>query len=359
MAEKAGLAIFGEKRNGLLGLDIGSASIKLLELSWSGGNYRLESYAVQPLQPDAVVERNISDVGEVVEALKGAHGRLRSRIRRAAVALAGSSVIARTISMEASLSDSEFAERIAAGGERYLPYPIADLAVDFEVLGLSESNPEQVELLLVACRKSAVQRIGEALAGADLKPGVIEPEYQSVERAFELLRPAGEGQAGELVVAVADIGAAATTLSVLVDGRSVFTRDQPFGGRNLTEAIARQYSLPFQEAEIAKIRGDLPGGFAEDVLQPFNESAVQQLSRVLRFFHSSTHYNDIDQILLMGGGACTLGLADGLGSALGVPVAVADPFARMSLAPGVNAAALAEDACALSKSLGLAMRGLE
>ena len=353
------MALFGEKRKRLLGLDIGSASIKLLELSKSGGSYRVESCAVEPLPPNAVVERNISDVEEVGEALKRAHGGSGSRVRQAALAIAGSMLIARTITMEASLADDEIGERIAAGGERYLPYPIDELAVDFEVRGLSERHPEEAEVLLVACRNDAVVLIEKALAGAGLKALAIEPHGQAVERVFALLERRLASQAGERVVAVADLGASVTTLSVLVDGRSIFVRDQSFGGRGLTRAIEKRYSLPFHEAEIAKINGGLPSGFMRDVVQPFNESAVELLSRSLRFFYSSSHYNEVDHVLLIGGAASTAGLAELLQRALQVPVAVANPFADMSVASCVDAAAMVKGAPALSIACGLALRSFE
>ena len=353
------MAMFGHKQKKLLGLDIGSASIKLLELSRSGGGYRLESYAVEPLPPNAVVERNISDVAPVGEAIKRAHASSGSRITKGTLAVAGSTVITRTIAMQASLTDAQIGERIAQEAERYLSYPIDELAVDFEVQGLSESHPEQTEVLLAACRKKTIELIASALAGAGLVPAVIEPQGQAVERVFELLEPPLARQAGELVIALVDVGATVTTLSVLVDGRATFTRDQAGGGRDLTRAIAKRYSLPFQEAEVAKLQGGLPGDFERDVLQPCNESAIQQLVRSLHYFYSSTHYNNVDHVLLVGGAASTAGLADGLQHALGAPVAIADPFADMSVAARVDAAALAEDAPALSVSCGLAMRGFE
>ena len=350
------MALFGEKRKKMLGLDIGSAAVKVLELSRNNAGYRVESHAVEPLPPNAVVERNISAIEEVGEAIRRAHLRSKSRIKRVALAVGGAGVIAKTISMDASLSDAAIEARITAEAGRYIPHPLDEVAFDFEVRGLSEQHAEQADVLLVACRRNHIESLVAALAAGNLKPLVIEPESQTIERLFALLAPQFPRQAGELVVAVADLGASVTTLSVLVDGRCVFAREQPFGDRRLTEAIQQRYSLPYGEAELAKRQGGLSGDYAQDVLQPFNEAAAQQLSRSLRLFFSSTHYSDVDQVLLLGGAAAADGLTEALQHALETPVAVANPFAGMSLAPGIDATALAADAPALALACGLAMR---
>lgn len=350
------MALFGERHKRLLGLDIGSASIKVLELSRSGTDYRVESHGVESLPPNAVVDRNISAVEEVGAAIKRAHVRSKSRVKRAVLGVAGAGVIARTITLDASLSDAAILARIIAEADKYIPHPLSELAMDFEVLGLSEQHPEQADVLLVACRRNNIEALTAALAVGNLKPLVIEPESQAIERVFELLEPQFQRQAGELVVAVANLGATVTTLSVLVDGRSIFTREQAFGGRHLTEAIQQHYALSYEEAEAAKRQGGLSGDYGDAVLEPFNEAAAQQLSRSLRFFFSSTHYSDVDLLLLLGGTAATKGLSGALERALQTPVTVADPFAGMSLAPGVDPAALTADAPALALACGLAMR---
>ena len=361
MEGEADMGLIGKKgkRKKLLGLDIGSASVKVLELSMSNGSCRVESCALEALPPDAVVEGNISDVEEVGEALKRARSRSGSRVSRAVVAVGGPAVTARTIVVDSSLSDMDILERITADADRYVPFPLDEVAIDFEVRGLSEHHPEQAEVLLVACRRKDIAGLCEILHAAGLEPAVVEPEGQAVERLFELLEPQLGRQVGELVVALADIGATATTLWVLVDGQVVFSRGQPIGGRQLVKAIQERYSLPFQEADNAVRRGGLPGDFAESVLQPFNEEVAGHLSRLLRFFYSSTHYTDVDRILLIGGAASAPGLLDALQNALQAPTAVADPFAGMSVSPLIDADTLAADAPALALCCGLAMRSFE
>jgi len=350
------VALFGKKTNILIGLDISSTSVKLLELSQSNGSYRVESYAVEPLPPNAVVEKNISDVEGVGEAVKRVLSRSKSTSKSAAVAVAGSAVITKTIEMDAELSDEEMENQIIVEADQYIPYPLDEVAIDFEVLGLSERNPEQVEVLLAACRKENVEMREAALDIGGLKPAVVDIEAHAMKRAFDLVKPQLGGNAEDLVVAVIDIGATMTTLSVLADDKAIYTREQLFGGKQLTEEIQRRYSLSFEEAGLAKKQGGLPDDYEEEVLQPFKEAVLQQVTRSLQFFFSSSQYDDVDYIVLAGGTSSIEGLGEMIESKLGTPTIIANPFLNMSLASRVDADALANDTPALMIACGLAMR---
>lgn len=350
------MALFGKKTNILIGLDISSTSVKLLELSQSNGSYRVESYAVEPLPPNAVVEKNISDVEGVGEAVKRVLNRSKSTSKSAAVAVAGSAVITKTIEMDAELSDEEMENQIIVEADQYIPYPLDEVAIDFEVLGLSERNPEQVEVLLAACRKENVEMREAALDIGGLKPAVVDIEAHAMKRAFDLVKPQLGGNPEDLVVAVIDIGATMTTLSVLADDKAIYTREQLFGGKQLTEEIQRRYSLSFEEAGLAKKQGGLPDDYEEEVLQPFKEAVLQQVTRSLQFFFSSSQYDDVDYIVLAGGTSSIEGLGEMIESKLGTPTIIANPFLNMSLASRVDADALANDTPALMIACGLAMR---
>ena len=176
------MALFGKKTNILLGLDISSTSVKLLELSQANDKYRVESYSVEPLPPNAVVEKNISDVEGVGEAVKRVVNRAKSGSKSAAVAVAGSAVITKTIEMDAELSDDDMENQITVEADQYIPYPLDEVAIDFEVQGLSERNPEQVEVLLAACRKENVEMREAALDLGGLKPAVVDIEALRANR---------------------------------------------------------------------------------------------------------------------------------------------------------------------------------
>jgi type IV pilus assembly protein PilM len=352
------LGFLERKQKPVLGLDISSTSVKLLGLSKQGDRYRVESYAVRALPPNAVVEKNINDVEAVAEVIKQVVNHSKSKVELAAVAVAGSAVITKMVEMPAGLSDDAMETQISLEADQYIPYPLEEVAIDFEVQGESEENPEQVDVLLAACRRENVDLRVSVLELAELTPKVVDVEAYTMERAFSLISEQLEDQ-DDQVVAVIDIGATMTTLSVLVDGRTVYTREQLFGGKQLTEEVQRRYGLSQEEAGLAKKQGGLPDDYESEVLEPFKDAVVQQVTRSLQFFFSSSQYNDVDHIILAGGVAAMDGLASLIEEKLGTQASVANPFANMSVAPKVNAAALANDAPSLMIATGLAMRSFD
>ncbi len=353
------LGLFGKKANSLLGIDISSTSVKLLELSRSGNRFRVEAYAVEPLPANAVVEKNIAELEGVGQALSRVLVKARTGAKIAAVAVAGSAVITKTIEMDAALSEDEMENQLKVEADQYIPYPLEEVAIDFEVQGISARNPERVDVLLAACRKENVEVREAALALAGLSARVVDVEAYALERAFGLLEPTLMDGDGPLTVAVVDIGATMTTLSVLHNGRIIYTREQLFGGRQLTEEIQRRYGLSMEEAGLAKKQGGLPDDYVVEVLQPFKDAVVQQVSRSLQFFFAAGQHNDVDYILLAGGTASISGLDQLIQQRLGTPAMVANPFADMALSSKVNAGALASDAPALMIACGLALRSFD
>lgn len=353
------LGLFSNKANSLLGIDISSTSVKLLELSRTGNRFRVEAYAVEPLPANAVVEKNIAELEGVGLALSRVLVKARSNAKSAAVAVAGSAVITKTIEMDAGLSDDELENQLKVEADQYIPYPLEEVAIDFEVQGYSPRNPERVEVLLAACRKENVEVREAALALAGLSARVVDVEAYALERAFGLLSAQMAQGDAPLTVAVVDIGATMTTLSVLHNGRIIYTREQLFGGRQLTEEIQRRYGLSNEEAGLAKKQGGLPDDYNPEVLQPFKDAVVQQVSRSLQFFFAAGQYNDVDYIMLAGGTASISGLDRLIQQRLGTPTLVANPFADMALSSKVNAGALASDAPALMIACGLALRSFD
>lgn len=353
------LGLFNKTANTLLGIDISSTSVKLLELSRSGGRYRVEAYAVEPLPPNAVVEKNIAEIEGVGQALTRVLAKARSGGKNVAVAVAGSAVITKTIEMDAGLSEDELENQLKIEADQYIPYPLEEVAIDFEVQGLSPRNPERAEVLLAACRKENVEVREAALALAGLTAKVVDVEAYALERAFALLESRLAGEHGELTVAVVDVGATMTTLSVLHNGKTIYTREQLFGGKQLTEEIQRRYGLSFEDAGLAKKQGGLPDDYDSEVLLPFKQAVVQQVSRSLQFFFAAGQFSEVDCILLAGGTASLAGLDRLIEQKIGTPCVVANPFADMALASKVNAAALASDAPALMIACGLAMRSFD
>ncbi len=353
------LGLFNKKGNTLLGVDISSTSVKLLELSRSGSRYKVEAYAVEPLPANAVVEKNIIELEGVGQALARVIAKAKVSTKSVAVAVAGSAVITKVIEMDAGLNDDELETQLTLEADQYIPYPLEEVAIDFEVQGPSARNPERVDVLLAACRKENVEVREAALALAGMTAKVVDVEAYALERTYSLLTAQLGRQAENLTVALVDIGATMTTLSVLHNGRTLYTREQLFGGRQLTEEIQRRYGLSVEEAGLAKKRGGLPEDYPGEVLQPFMEAVVQQVSRSLQFFFAAGQYNQVDIIMLAGGTASIPGLDRLVEEKIGTPTLVANPFAEMALSSKVNAGALASDAPALMIACGLAMRSFD
>jgi type IV pilus assembly protein PilM len=351
--------LFTRKTPPVVGLDISSSAVKLLELSRHGNRYRVESYAVEPLPPNSVVEKNITDVEAVGEAVRRAIKRAGARTKGAAVAVAGSSVITKVVPMPNNLSDDEMHSQIELEADQYVPYPLEEVSLDFEVLGPTDNNPDTVNVLLAACRTETVDMRTAAVESGGLDTKVVDVEAYATENAFQLLLDQVPDQGMEKTVAVIDIGATMTTLNVLHDTHLIYTRDQVFGGKQLTEEIMRRYGLSYEEAGMAKRQGGLPENYEPEVLEPFKEAMCQQVSRSLQFFFGSSQYNSVDQVILAGGSASVPGIAELIQDRLGIETIIANPFASMSLSSRVKPQSLSNDAPALLIACGLAMRSFD
>lgn len=353
------LGLLGKrKQTPLLGIDISSTTVKLLELSRTGDKYRVESYAVTSLPQDAVVEKAINDVDGVANAVRSVVAQSRSKLKQVSTAVAGSSVITKLIDMPSGLSDDEMETQLTLEADQYIPYPLEEVALDFEVQGPSAERENMVEVLLAACRRETIDLRVEAIDGADLEAKIVDVEAYAMERSYSLIREHLELKE-DSIVAIVDIGATMTTLSVLKDGNTIYTREQLFGGKQLTDEIMRRYGLPLEEAGLAKKQGGLPDDYEPELLNPFRDAVVQQVTRSLQLFFSSSQYNDVDYIIMAGGVSFMDGLSDLVQEQLGTPTVVANPFAEMTISPRVNAVALGSDAPAMMIACGLAMRSFD
>ena len=353
------LELFTGKNKSMLGIDISSAAVKLLELSEnSQGKYCLEAYGYEPLPEGAVVESAIKEPEVVGEALERALKRSRSGLKKAAVAVSGAAVITKVIDMDASLSDSEMESQITVEADQYIPYPLDEVAIDFEVQSLNSENPERADVLLAACRRENIEACEEALAIAGLEAQVVDVESFVMERAYGLIEEPG-GDDKEPVVAIVDIGALTTSFYVVEKDHIIYTREQPFGGQQLTDEIKHHYDMETPDAEKGKKSGKLPEDYEAQILEPFRESIVQQISRSLQFFYSSSQYSDVDALFLAGGSSSIKGLAEALQENLGITVKVVNPLSAMKIARKVNKKLANQDAPALMIACGLAMRSFD
>ena len=348
------------KRPPLFGLDISSTSVKLMELSKTGSTYRIEGIGVEPLPANAVIEKNVAEVEAVAESVKRAVAKSKIKSKTCAIAVAGSSVITKKITMPATLSEDEMEGQIQVEADQYIPYPFEEVNLDFQVMGITESNPETVDVLLAACRSENVEDRVAAIELAGLTPKIVDIEAYTIETVFSAMASQLPDEGMDKTVAIVDIGATMTSLSVIHNHHLVYTREQNFGGKQLTEEIMRRYGLSYEEAGLAKRQGGLPDNYEPEVLEPFKETTAQQVSRFLQFFYSAgSLISDIDHLVLAGGTASLKNLAELTESHIGVPTTIANPFADMSSSSRVNKANLEADAPSFLVATGLAIRGVE
>lgn len=351
------LRLYRKPSKGLVGVDISSTTVKLLELSVKNGRYWVESYAVMPLPENSVVEKSILDPEAVADALERVVNLANPHTTQVAIAVPTSMVIHKIIEMDADMSDEEREVQIRMDAEQYIPFPLDEVSLDFEVLPDRLANPNRVNVLLVATRTENVDTRVEVLELAGLVAKVADVESYAMERAFSVF--ADTLPMGANTVGILDIGHTMTTLSVMQKGKIIYTREQVFGGRQLTQDVQSRYGLSFEEAGRAKKERTLPDDYDTEVLEPFLDAVVQQAARSLQFFFSSSQFNEIDHILLAGGNANIPGLAKLLQQKLGYRVTIANPFLQMGFSPQIDIKKIENDASSLMVACGLALRSFD
>ncbi len=348
------------KKPTLIGLDISSTSVKLLELSKSGSSYRIESIAVEPLPANSMVEKNVAEVEAVGESVKRALNKSKTKSKYCAIAVAGSSVITKKITMPSNLTEEEMEGQIQLEADQYIPYPLEEVNLDFQILGETEGNPETVDVLLAACRSENVDDRIAAVELAGLTAKIVDIEAYTIETAFQTMAPHIPDEGIDKTVAIVDIGATMTSLSVIHNHQLIYTREQNFGGKQLTEEIMRRYGLSYEEAGLAKRQGGLPDNYEPEVLEPFKETTAQQVSRFLQFFYSAGgEVSNIDHLILGGGTAALPNLAELTESHIGIPTTIANPFEDMSATGKISKSNLQADGPSFIIAAGLAIRGTE
>ena len=347
---------FSKKSGNLLGIDISSSAVKLLELSRKGSDYRVDSYAVTGLPDGVTSERDINEAEKVGEAIKLAVKNSRTKSRRCALGIPSSMAINKIITIPASIPASELEAQISLEAEQYIPYPMDEVNFDFEVLGPSETSSEMMDVLIAGTRTENVEVRLAAAEMAGLKVEIVDLESNAVELLFKTMINDLEKHD---VVAAVDFGASMTGINVFEHGKVVFSREQVFGGRQLTEEISQRYGLSYAESGLAKKNGNLPEGYVSEVLDPFRENMVRQVQRFLQFYYASTQNEKVDKVLLSGGCASIPGIDEQIQELVGIPTALANPFANVVLHSKVNPARFTSDIPAMLVPAGLALRGVE
>jgi type IV pilus assembly protein PilM len=352
--------LFGPKYRPLLGLDITTSSVKLIELSMAGGQFRVESYAAEPTPHNAINEKAIVDAEAVGEAIRRAVKRSGAKSREAAVAISGDAAITKVIQMPKNLGETDLEGQVELQADQYIPFPMEEVSYDFQRIGPSEKDPEMIDVLLVATRTENVEQRQAAVQAAGLTARLVDVEAFALENACKLLTHQMPDGGIDRTIAVIDFGASSTTFSVLKDLKVIYTRDFAFGGQQLTEEIMRTYGLSMEEAGRAKKEGGLPSNYQPEVLDPFIDDMTQQVSRSLQFYLASgSGREQPEKILVCGGCANIVGVDDVIASRVGIPAERGDPLGQMKLSSRAKAQAVKKDATALLTACGLALRSFD
>ena len=344
----------------ILGVDMTVSGVKLVELAQSGESYRVETYASEPIPADSMDATDIVDIEAVAKAVRRALKRSGTRSREAAVAIAGDAVVSRMTRVPGQLSVDEMQAHVAFQAEQFLPFPIEEANLDFDVVGPSEVAPGMLDVLLVAARSVHVSQRQRALRAGGLEVRVVEPEQHALERACRLLTHQMIGGGLRQSIAVVEFGAVTTTFSALSDRKLVYTRDFAFGGQQLTEEIMERFGLNAEEAERAKQTGDLPESHAADLLDGFREDMAQQVSRSLQFFLAShSNVGQPVQVLVCGGCAKLPGVAEAVATRLGIPAQIVDPLGHVNVTAKADALGVRGGDTGLMTACGLALRNFD
>jgi len=350
-------ALFNPKARPLLGLDISSSAVKLVELTANGKEgYRVERYTIEVLPKDAVSDGNIANLEGVVDAVKRAWKRLGTSTRNVAMALPGSAVITKKIIVPSGLRDDQLEIQVESEANQYIPFAIDEVNLDFQVIGPAPSVPDELEVLIAASKKERVEDRVAVADAAGLVAVVVDVESLAALAAFELIERQLPDEGKNQTLALVDAGSNVMSLTVLRNGQQVYAREQAFGGAQLTQDIARHYGMTYEEAEAAKRAGSLPEGYEAELLAPFMENLALEISRALQFFFTSTQYNQVDHIVLAGGCAVIPGVDEVVATRTQVSTLIANPFANMVLSDRVRAKNLLADASSLMVACGLALR---
>jgi type IV pilus assembly protein PilM len=352
-------SLLGGRSSTLIGVDVATTSIKLVELSGRAGKLQLERYVIEGLPKDFVQDGNITNIDQVSAILKRGLKRLGSGSRSVALALPSAVAITKRITVPADQKEEDLELTVEAEANQSIPFPLDEVNLDYWVVGPAPNMPGEVEVLIAAARKEKVEDIVALADGAGARAHVVDIESLAMQNAFAAMASFLPGKARGQNVALFDIGSQNTHFYVFHNKELLFSRELDFGGNQLTIEIQRTFGLPQSEAEAAKKSGGLPDSYKKDVLQPFTENIAMEIARALQFFSTTTTYGQIQQVVLAGGCALIPGLEKAVAKQTGVSATIANPFALMKVAGRVRAQQLSQDAPLLLTACGLALRSFE
>jgi type IV pilus assembly protein PilM len=349
--------LLGQKHPAMIGLDISSSSVKLVELGQaSSGELVLERFASEPFEKGWITDGQIEKFDEVADAVKRVVGKSGTRTKQVVMAMPQSAVITKKIMLPAGLREEEMELQVESEANQYIPFSLDEVSLDFCVIGPSTTSVGDVEVLIAASRKDRVQDRQGLAEAAGLKPMILDIESHASRLAMGRVIGSLPNEGKDALVALFEIGADTTSLKVLRDEEMLYDRDQAFGGAQLTQLISRQYGFSFEEAEQKKVAGELPEDYESTLLTPFVDSLAQEIGRALQYFFTSTPHHKVHYVMLSGGTATLPGLKERVTDLTGFASMVVNPFEGMKLGSGIREGKLRREAPSYLTACGLAMR---
>lgn len=317
--------VWGKKKN-VIGLDIGSSSIKLVELREGKNGFRLQNLAVSSLAPEAIVDGALMDSVTIIDTIKDLVSSV-TKTRDVVTSVSGHSVIVKKITLP-FMTETELAESIQWEAERHIPFDINDVNIDFQILGYGSDNPDMMDVILVAAKKDIIRDYESVIQEAGLNPLVVDIDAFALENMLGINYDIEKDE----IVAIANVGASVTNINILKNTTSAFTRDVFKGGNQITEEIQRQLHVDYEEAEKVKVgdKGDSKTqGVVQEVLKTASESLAMEIGNSLDFFQSTSTYQKISKLFLSGGGSKIKDFDVILQQQIGIPVEIANPFRKI------------------------------
>ena len=349
-------SLWKKKASLMVGIDIGSHSIKAVLLNQNDNGYILEAIAIEPMPRGAIVDREIQDIDAVGKVVAKIRKKISSSVKQAAAAVSGQTVITKIIYMDVALNEQELASQIEIEADSLIPYPLDEVSLDFESLDINESDPSKINVLLSAARTESVEARVAALEAGGFEAKVIDVESYAISRGYDLTLAQLPSDAADKIIATVDLGATMTLLSVSESGNHIYSRDQLFGGEQYTRSIVSYYNKSFEEAEMAKLTNDLAPNYTFEVLAPFHTILVQQIRRAIQMFLTASGKEKIDYLVISGGSALVEGVEQLLTEELGIHTVIANPFAGMEISDNISKEELIHTAPRFMVASGLALR---
>ncbi|MBN7823800.1 type IV pilus assembly protein PilM [Bowmanella dokdonensis] len=337
----------------MLGLDIGTRSVKAVLLSNSGGQIQIIGYACEPIQGNAFAEREIKDFDAVSAAIRKAKMSVKSKCKTAAVAVSGSTVITKVVFMDPGQTDFEMESQIEVEADSLIPYPLDEVYLDFEEVGESKTHVGKVDVLLSAAHKDMIDGRVTLLRELELEPKVVDVDGYALGTA--LLNYADQPEEGAPLCCI-NLGASQLIVTVVQQDRVIYSKEHGFGMDNLVRDLSLVLGMDPFEVSKQLVAGELPEGWREQSLPVFVANLQQQLNRALQMYVSSTNRDRPARILISGGGANLPGLAQELEKEMSLKVDVFNPLCHMKIRDNLDADALMKLAPQLAIAVGLADR---